>query len=103
MGLPHHISPRVKLLRSDVMNEGVNEDLAMSVESSISDDLCKAFLQLGTPLAWQSVILMSSRSLIHKYRRTPEPSFTHLVRAGKSALELGCIFILDWNGPSIVN
>ncbi|KAF7236165.1 hypothetical protein EG68_11459 [Paragonimus skrjabini miyazakii] len=38
------------------MNEGVNKDLAMITESSKSDDLRKAFLQLGAPLSWQSVI-----------------------------------------------
>ncbi|KAF7249485.1 hypothetical protein EG68_08946 [Paragonimus skrjabini miyazakii] len=39
------------------MNESVNEDPALPAESSISDDLRKAFLQLGASLAWRSVIL----------------------------------------------
>ncbi|KAF7246765.1 hypothetical protein EG68_11007 [Paragonimus skrjabini miyazakii] len=45
------------------MNEGVSEDLTMPAESSISDDLRKAFLQLGAPLAQQSVIL----DVVRKY------------------------------------
>ncbi|KAF7245309.1 hypothetical protein EG68_11404 [Paragonimus skrjabini miyazakii] len=42
---------------------GVNEGQAMPAESSISDDLRKAFLQFGAPLAWQSVIL----DVVRKY------------------------------------
>ncbi|KAF6773293.1 hypothetical protein AHF37_07359 [Paragonimus kellicotti] len=41
----------------------ITADLKMPAESSISDDLRKAFLQLGAPLAWQSVIL----DVVRKY------------------------------------
>ncbi|KAF5402975.1 hypothetical protein PHET_03057 [Paragonimus heterotremus] len=44
------------------MAEGVDEDLEMSAESSISDDLRKALLQLGAALVWQSVILKVLRN-----------------------------------------
>ncbi|KAF7234159.1 hypothetical protein EG68_12396 [Paragonimus skrjabini miyazakii] len=100
MSLPHHMQPQVALSRSYAMNEGVNEDLAIPAESSISDDLRKAFLQLGAQLAWQYFILDVVRNT--EGRQDPRTILHTPHSCRQKALEMGGIFILDWNGPSIV-